>query len=194
MKDETRSGDEATVRQLTETCRKLVKLPLLDIFNGVKTYFTGKNREDVELSLNGSDDRSYTFLLTLLNNAEKKINHLDDLRQKIINYALIVFAGLFGFGMTLSHEYNKSYISISLTVLMVIFCLLDQRFHKMSHGWQETKKILIHKISKTINEPTKNITFPRYSVKGERTVELFSLQSIIFYLLIAGGVMSFFIL
>jgi hypothetical protein len=68
------------------------------------------------ITLTGSNDREnighrIAFLTSLLNNGEEKRNHLDELRLKNLNYALLSFAGLFGFGLTLSSRFNYIYCS-----------------------------------------------------------------------------------
>jgi hypothetical protein len=150
------------------------------------------------ITLSGSDDKEnirnrIAFLTSLLNNSEEKRNHLDELRQKTMNYALLTFAGLFGFGLTLSTRFNSFYISIPLTLIMIIFCLLDGRLHKVGHGWQYSLRIFIEKMSEVINYPTKDITFLTYSVEGEKGAELLGFQRVIFYLLVLGGILSFFV-
>jgi hypothetical protein len=55
--------------------------------------------------------------------------------------------------------------------LMLIFCLLDRRLHKMSHGWQGTGKRIALALAEAINDPSKDVSFPRYHSPAERTAQ-----------------------
>jgi hypothetical protein len=48
----------------------------------------------IELKGNSSLENRISFITTLLNNAESKINHFDALRQRNLVVALAVFSGL----------------------------------------------------------------------------------------------------
>ncbi|MEW6621200.1 MAG: hypothetical protein AB1422_18025 [bacterium] len=47
--------------------------------------------------------------------------------------------------------------------------------------------MFIEKASTVINDPTQEISFPRYLEEGEKTAEVFAFQPIIFYFLVLGG-------
>lgn len=74
---------------------------------------------------------------------------------------------------------------------MIIFCLLDGKLHRVSHGWKYPIRIFSEKMSEVINYPTKDITFPTYSAEGEKGAKLWGKQHVIFYLLVFGGISSF---
>jgi hypothetical protein len=76
---------------------------------------------------------------------------------------------------------------------MFVFCLLDNRLHKFSHGWQTSRKIFTENIIKLLNDKSASIEFPYYNAKGETESELLSFQPIIYYILIIGSIVSFFI-
>ena len=148
-----------------------------------------------EITLLGSSDIEHRLqvLSTLFNQAEEKINHFDESRQRNLNYALVIFAGLFGLGVGLSNHVYQLYISVIIFTVMCIFCLWDRRLHRFTHGWQISSSTFCMKTSEVINRPDQDITFLRYQVDGEKKAEWFSFQPMIFYALILGGLISFFI-
>ena len=127
--------------------------------------------------------------MELLSNAEIKANRLAELRQKNMNYALLTFAGLFtvSLGLFDSNELYSFLASVALFVMMIIFCWGDRRLHKYIHGWRQTRKDFVKLLTELINDPTKDVTFMRYNRQGERGAEVFSIQPLIFYLLVIGG-------
>ena len=145
------------------------------------------------ITFNGSDDIEYRlqFLSTLLVQSEEKINHIDQSRQTNMNYALLIFAGLFGLGIGLENIIYKLSISTALFIIMLFFCFWDRRLHKVSHGWQYTSSFYCKIISDVINEPKKKISFRRYLKDYEKKAEWFSFQPMIFYTLVIGGLISF---
>lgn len=128
-----------------------------------------------------------SFLTKELNGAEKKEIYIGELRQKNMNYALVVFAGLFAFGLSFPTKIFSLAASLSLFLIMLVFCLLDRRYHKFIHGWRKTEKIIEKVISEVINNPKQDVEFPRYAEEGEREAEKFHLQPIIYYFLVLGG-------
>ena len=145
------------------------------------------------LTLSGGSDRNahrVSVLTALLSNAESKVNHIDELRQKNMNVALLIFAGLFGFALRFADQSTASYTAFPLACLMLIFCLLDRRLHKISHGWQGTGKRIALALAEAINDPLKDVSFPRYYSPAEGTAQWFSLQPTLYYLLVAGGALS----
>jgi hypothetical protein len=133
------------------------------------------------------------FLSELLSQSEDKINHIDKSRQTNMNYALLIFAGLFGVGVGLDNMVYKLAISTAIVLLMCIFCLWDRRLHKISHGWQSSNKTYCEMSAEVINKPTKDISFPRYSTDNEKNAEWFSFQPVVFYALVLGGLLLFLI-
>jgi hypothetical protein len=146
-----------------------------------------------EITLLGSSDVEYriNLLSTLLDQAEDKVNHIDDSRQRNLNYALAIFAGLIGLGIGLDDFAYRLYISITLFIVMGIFCLWDRRLHKISHGWQSTASTFCRGIGEVINKPGQDTTFPRYRTDAEKRAEWFSFQPMIFYALVLGGLATF---
>jgi hypothetical protein len=130
-------------------------------------------------------------VLTLaLNLAEAKVNHFDSLRQNQMTIAILIFAGLFGFGLKATDRMSSMATSIALVVLMAIICALDRRLHKLGHGWRSTGKHLLIQIGQAVNNPNSQITFERYRASSEAQAEWFSLQPVLYYLLILGGGIS----
>ena len=148
-----------------------------------------------EITLLGSSNIEHRLqiLTALYSQAEEKINHIDESRQRNMNYALVIFAGLFGLGIGLNNVVYQLYISTAIFIVMCIFSLWDRRLHKFSHGWQSSSSTFCVKISEVINSPDQDITFLRYQVDGEKKAEWFSFQPMIFYALVLGGLISFFI-
>lgn len=158
-------------------------MPLLEGYGGV--YMK-------EYTLNGSEkdqniDRRVNLLTALFDRADLKGNHISELRQKNLNYALIIFAGLFTFTMKFPSKLYSVFISAALLGIMIVFCLLDRRYHKFIHGWRKTKTMFMEKVADVINEPRKEVSFVRYLKEEEKTAEFRSLQPIIFYCLVFSG-------
>jgi hypothetical protein len=146
-----------------------------------------------EITLLGSSDIEHRInvLTTLLDQAEDKVNHIDESRQRNMNYALVIFAGLVGLGVGLNDLAYQLYTSVTLFVVMSIFCLWDRRLHKISHGWQGSSATFCREIGEVINKPDQDIAFPRYRADAEKRAEWFSFQPMIFYALVFGGVATF---
>lgn len=123
---------------------------------------------------------------------EEMVMHLDSLRQRNLNFALIVFAGLFGLGAKVANTINLLFISIPLTILMLIFLLIDRKFHVYNHGFQGSSYKLIHKMSEIRNKG--ELVFEKYDYDFAKKAEWTSLQCIIYFSLIAGGIISYFVL
>ena len=148
-----------------------------------------------EITLLGSSDIEHriNILSILFKQAEEKINHIDESRQRNMNYALVIFAGLFGLGIGLDNLAYQLYISTTILVVMLIFCFWDRRLHKISHGWQSTSRAFCSIIASVINCPDQDISFLHYQSDGEKSAEWKSFQPMIFYTLVLGGLISFFI-
>jgi len=132
----------------------------------------------------------------LLNKAEMKVTHADTFRQRNMNYALVIFAGLIAMRVKLTDPNDQTLkiaISITLLILSLIFCVWDRRWHKIKHGWDNTAKICYRRIVDLTNNPDQDITFSRYNVKIAKSAEWDSLQPIVFYTLVIGSIASFFI-
>ena len=148
-----------------------------------------------EITLYGSSDpgRRIDLLTLLYNKAEAKVTHADTFRQRNMNYALVIFAGLIALGGKVEGTLPQIVVSITLFVLMLIFCVWDRRWHRTKHGWEYSGKLIYQKLSEVINDSAGDVTFPLYDKKGEETAEWFSLQPVVFYFLIAASLVSFFV-
>ena len=104
-----------------------------------------------------------------------------------MNYALVIFAVLFTFTMKYPWELYSAFVSMALVAIIGVFCMLDRRLHKLIHGWARTKREFVERINTIINDPSEDITYQGYYSEGERTAEFHSLQPVIFYLLLGGG-------
>jgi len=148
---------------------------------------------DITLLESSDIEHRIGILSILFNQAEEKIRHIDESRQRNMNYALVIFAGLFGLGIGLDNLVYRLYISTTIFIVMLIFCLWDRRLHKISHGWQSSSFTFCRKIGEAMNNPDQDISFPRYRADAEKRVEWRSFQPMIFYALVFGGFISFFI-
>jgi hypothetical protein len=148
---------------------------------------------DITLLGSSNVEHRLQILSALYSHAEEKINHIDDSRQTNMNYALVIFAGLFGLGIGLNNLVYQLYISTTILIVMCIFCLWDRRLHELSHGWRSSSSTFRVKTSEVINNPDQDITFPHYRADDEKKAEWFSFQPMIFYTLVLGGLLSFFI-
>ncbi len=148
-----------------------------------------------EMTLKGdpTGDRNshrVSYLTTAVNNAETKVNHLDNMRQKNFTIALVIFAGLFGFALKTVQTFSPLLTAGALLLLMLLFTTLDRRLHRMSHGWQETRKIFMFRLTDVINNPQDDVTFVRYYSEAERKAQWFSLLPVLYYVLVVGSVLS----
>ena len=146
-----------------------------------------------DITLLGSSDVEHRIdmLSLLFNQAQEKINHIDESRQRNMNYALVIFVGLVGLGIGLDNRVYQLFISAIISIVMFVFCLWDRRLHKISHGWQSSSFTFCRKIGEVINSPDQDITFPRYRADAEKRAECFSFRPMIFYALVLGGFISF---
>jgi hypothetical protein len=74
---------------------------------------------------------------------------------------------------------------------MAMFLVLDRRFWLYSGGWQKTRKNMIHCIGDIINDPKKDVSFPRYDPSGEKENRARSVISILYVVLLVGGLLSY---
>lgn len=146
-----------------------------------------------QIRLLGSSDseRRLQFLSLLLSQAEESAKHIDESRHRNLNYALLIFAGLFGLGIGVSNLVYQLSISVAIVIVMSIFCFWDRRLHRIMHGWRSSASILRSKITEVINHPDQDIEFSHYRIEGEKKAEWFSFMPVIFYILVLGGLVSF---
>lgn len=74
------------------------------------------------------------ILKILHDKSENKVLHSDMFRQRNMNYALVIFAGLVAAAIRLDRELPHYIIPTILTTLMVIFTVWDRRWHRNKHG------------------------------------------------------------
>lgn len=148
---------------------------------------------DLEFVLNGPTDppnidRRITFVTVLLQQTEQKITHISELRQRNMNYALLLFAAMFTFTMKFPLSgLHSAFLSVVLLAIMAVFCKLDRRLHRFIHGWGRTKHEFVKRINQIINEPEKDVKCLSYFKDGEKTAEPGALQPVIFYFLLVGA-------
>jgi hypothetical protein len=145
-----------------------------------------------EMTLKGSSDIKYRFdfLMALFNQANDIMKHIDDRRQTSLNYALAIFAGLLGLAIGINNLIYRLYITIALSLIMLIFCMWDRRLHKANHGVQASLRTYREKIQELINNPSKDLEFPTYRLDHEKDAEWFSFLPIIYYVLIVSAVLA----
>ncbi len=76
---------------------------------------------------------------------------------------------------------------------MMLFCAWDRRWHKIKHGWESTAKQAYVKMCDLTNNPSDDVPFLLYKVKAENKAEKDSWLPIVYYFLIAAGILSFFL-
>lgn len=145
--------------------------------------------DDDMFTLNGGEepDARLTFLTNHVSGIERKMVHISELRQKNLNYSLLIFAGLSAVTLSLKSEWYSICVPIGLLVLMYVFCRLDRQLHAYIHGWGATKRDVIRAITEVINDPSKPTEVVRYAKSKERAAELRSLMPAVFYCLVLGS-------
>lgn len=148
-----------------------------------------------KITLNGKSDigKRIEFVTNLFDKAEIRLLHSDSFRQRNMNFALAIFAGLFAVGLKTEGIFLHIVLSASLFLLMLSFTIWDRRWHKTKHGWQMSRDVFRTKLIKLVNQPDIDISFFPYSVDGEMKAELNSWQPMLFYGLTVGAAISFFI-
>jgi hypothetical protein len=136
---------------------------------------------------NDNIERRLRLLSTLFETAKTRCAEIAHLRQNNLSYALVIFAGLFTFGVRFPSGWYSVWVSAALFVMMCFFSLLDRRFHRYIHGWRETEKIFVGLMESVTNDPNGDITFVRYVREGERKAEKNGLQPWITYLLVIAS-------
>jgi hypothetical protein len=149
--------------------------------------------EEIRLKGTSCITKRIDFLTDLFEKAESRILHSDSFRQRNMNFALAIFAGLFAVGVKTEGLFLHITLSVSLFLLMLSFTIWDRKWHKTKHGWQESRDEFRTKLIELINKPDIDTLFFPYYKDGEKTAEKDSWQSIIFYCLTVGAVLSFLI-
>ena len=145
--------------------------------------------------MKGSDrqediQRRIDFLKLLYDTAVRINGLISDLRQKNLYYALAISGALFAYTFRYLEGFQLVVISIGLLLMMLAFCLMDRRYHKRIHGWRKTQRMIGRTICEVMGNPLANREVKRYFVEGEAEASKKSLQSWIYYLLVAGAVAS----
>jgi hypothetical protein len=149
--------------------------------------------QQITLAKSADPQRRIDAIQLLVRKAEDKVIHADTFRQRNMNYALVVFAGLIGLRSNVHDATNQVVISTTLLVLSIVFCVWDRRWHRVKHGWDSTGKACYNCIVQLTNDPNQDVSFPAYDSKAEQGAEWRSWQPVVFYLLVAASVGSFFI-
>ena len=150
--------------------------------------------EKTRLSGTSNINKRLEFLYALFHNAKENAIHITEKRHKNINYALLIFAGLFGLGTKLNNFFSQAVISSIIFFVMLLFLLGDRKLHKTCYAWGRTADIFYEKICEIINTPTIDVEFYHYDHEAEKMAgrSLYT-QSLVYYFLILGGFLSFFI-
>lgn len=141
--------------------------------------FEPKN-EPIVLKANGIIDRQVALVQNLYDKADDKINHFDRLRQQVLNYALLVFSGLLAFIMKTENAWMQVVGCFGIVVLMVIFRLIDYRYHRFTHGYGASKKIFVRVMAYSLDNPKEDVSFLQYHTPGEKKTEKWNLQTWIY--------------
>jgi hypothetical protein len=138
-------------------------------------------------------DRRIDTLKLLYQKAEEKVFHADTFRQRNLNFALVIFAGLIAAGVKKESIIAPYLLSSVLTIIMFIFTFWDRKWHRTKHGWEGTSKICYSKIVDLINNPKINVDLDSYDEDAENNAEFFSWQPIVFYFLFLASLASYFV-
>lgn len=152
-----------------------------------------KETKEIKLTKVADLEKRIQILTLLFNKAEAKVTHADTFRQRNMNYALAVFAGLIAIRLKLQGIGAQYILSVTLLILSGIFCIWDRKWHKTKHGWDSTSRNCYEKLVTLVNNPDQDVLFLRYDSAGEHTTEWTSWQPIVFYFLVLGSIASFFI-
>ena len=139
-------------------------------------------------------------LKTLLERSDTEAMHVAGIRQRLLNYSLLIFGAVVAFsngrgtGSTGSGAgtFDRKFAAVALVALMLVFCYLDRHYHRISHGWRRTSSRLIKSLVALVNDPHTAVRFQRYSTEGEQAAEPFykSGQPIITWLLVVGSIVN----
>lgn len=152
--------------------------------------FEPKNKPII-LKVSGNITEKVTFVQNLYEKAHDKINHFDRLRQQFLNYALLVFSGLLAFIMKTDNPPMQVVGCVGIVVLMVIFRYLDHRYHTSTHGFASSMTIFSQVIAHLLENSNDDVSFLQYHTPGEKTVQRWSLQTRIYFILaLSGGVLG----
>jgi len=95
-----------------------------------------------------------SLLSTLYDKAAAKSNLITEVRQRNLNYALVIFAGILGISAKVASDgHSPIPLSVVLVMLLALFSLFDRRLHRFDHGWRRTKTMFMEKMNDLVNDP-----------------------------------------
>jgi hypothetical protein len=127
----------------------------------------------------------------LYEKAESKVSHADNYRQKNLNYALIIFAGFFATAIKFNSKPNSIIISVSLTLIMILFAIWDRQKHIIKHRWQYISKLCYNNIIDLTNNNNQDIVLVINDPQKARKAEWFGWPILYYLLIIASIVLTF---
>jgi len=142
----------------------------------------------------GNIPEKVRFVQNLHDKALDKINHFDRLRQQLLNYAFIVFSALLAFVMKTEDSLLKIIGCVGIAALMIMFCFLDQRYHRSTHGFESSIIIFNQVIAYLLESPQADVEFLQYHTPGEKTTQKYSLQTKIYVTMTISTIVLAFIL
>ena len=145
----------------------------------------------VTLDKTANMEKRITIITMLHDEAESRVLHCDTFRQRNMNYALAIFAGLIAVEIKIENVMPHYVISTILTILMIIFTVWDRRWHRTKHGWEATSLSSYKNLAKLVNGFDDPLTYNTYEAEAEETAEWPSLQPIVFYFLIVASIVAF---
>jgi vacuolar-type H+-ATPase catalytic subunit A/Vma1 len=118
-----------------------------------------------------------------------RVRHFDGVRQKYMNYALLIFAALFTLGGRYSLPLQCS-TSVTVTILMGVFCAFDRHLHRLSHQWQSHANLYYELTCDLLNEPNNTIQWDKWESEHSGPAEWNSFQPVIYYCLVGISLLS----
>ena len=146
-----------------------------------------KGQIQKEITLKHSSDikQRIDALKILLDKAESKVLHADKFRQNNMNYAVLIFSGLFA--AALHWPGSSTILLIGQILTMLLFTAWDRKWHVTKHGWDNISKICYQNIINLTNEPNQDINFSRYNEEEANKAEWDSWQPLFYYFLLLGS-------
>lgn len=142
--------------------------------------------EEKTITLPSCDPNDPTYqakldlLASLASDAKDMLKHVDQYRQRELSIALIVFAGLIGFSVTLN-EIAALLVYLILTITMSFLARHDRSLHKSSHGWRNSWVQLRHHTNFAVKNPGETVDIQVYYKSYEEKAELWALVPKLYY-------------
>ena len=146
--------------------------------------FEPKNRNLI-LKPSGNVSDKVAFIQKLYDKTDDKINHLDRLRQQLLNFAILIFSGLLVFVTRSQNALAQTIACLGVAGLMTVFRHLDQRYHKFTHGYRGSMFVFSQAIAYLLDDPDQELELYQYCTEAEKNVEWWALQTKV-YLALAG--------